>query len=100
MSDIRDRRYAAAYALGSPDLRRITAIATISQQDGAGATVVQLRVTRAARGVFAAHIAVTQAHGVRVVTTVDDLSSARLVQHRAVLPLQALCTGLDLAPKS
>lgn len=93
VSDVRDQRYAAAYALLAPDLRHaeseqsfaasmraidaidghITAVSAVTQQLSGGTTVVQVSITRSGRGTFTAHVAVEQAGGGWFVTGADDL---------------------------
>lgn len=93
VTDIREQRYSAAYALLAPDLRSreseqsyaeqmraidasdgpITGVTVLSLQGDGGATIVQLSITRTKRGTFPAHFAVEESKGVWLITADDDL---------------------------
>lgn len=93
VTDVREQRYAAAYALLAPDLSsreseqsyveqmraidasdgQITDVTVMAEQTDGSATIVQLNITRARRGTFPAHFAVEESKGVWLITADDDL---------------------------
>ena len=93
VTDVREQRYSAAYALLAPDLRsreseqsyaeqmqaidasdgRITGVTVLSQQADGSTTIVQLNITRTKRGTFPAHFAVVESNGVWLISADDDL---------------------------